>query len=147
MRVGRGIEATRRSGRTCRSRCPSPSSGWRPPGPRPDYRTMPAPGISPNTPDPLPAGLRVSVRGDRSTALIGVAAAIAVIVAIGVVVVGRRRRRDRKLERLARPLPISPIVRFRNPISDERAGERSAFQTVRNRTNATPRPPGTRPHR
>jgi hypothetical protein len=62
-------------------------------GPRPDYRTMPVPETQPNTPDPLPAGLRpYRSEGIGPAALIGAGGAIAVIVAIGALVVARRRR-------------------------------------------------------
>jgi len=62
-------------------------------GPRPDYRSMPAPETQPNTPDALPAGLRTyRSEGIGSTALVGAAGAVAVIVVIGILVVARRRR-------------------------------------------------------
>ena len=61
-------------------------------GPRPDYRSMPAPETQPNTPDPLPVGLRpYRSEGIGSTALIGVVGVIALIVAIGVLAITRRR--------------------------------------------------------
>ena len=62
-------------------------------GPRPDYRTMPVPEDQPNTPDPLPAGLRAfRSEGIGSVAPIAFVALIAVVAAIGIVTVARRRR-------------------------------------------------------
>ena len=62
-------------------------------GPRPDYRSMPAPESQPNTPDPVPVGLRpYRSEGIGSTAPIWVVGAIALVVALWVVVVARRRR-------------------------------------------------------
>ena len=60
-------------------------------GPRPDYRTMPAPESQPSTPDPLPAGMR-SFRSDPGVAVAAVGL-IAVVAALGVIVSLRRRRR------------------------------------------------------
>lgn len=62
-------------------------------GPRSDYRSMPAPEAQPNTPDPLPVGLRpYRSEGIGSTALIAAVGAIAVVVAIGILAVARRTR-------------------------------------------------------
>jgi hypothetical protein len=63
-------------------------------GPRPDYRTMPAPESQPGTPDPLPTGLRpFRPEGIGSVAPIALVALIAVVAAIGIVTVARRRAR------------------------------------------------------
>jgi hypothetical protein len=62
-------------------------------GPRPDYRTMPVPEDQPNTPDPLPSGLRpFRSDGPGSPALVGLVGLVALVAAIGTVAVARRRR-------------------------------------------------------
>jgi parallel beta-helix repeat protein len=63
-------------------------------GPRPDYRSMPVPEDQPNTPDPLPAGLRAfRSEGSGPVGVIGLAIVVAVIAVVGLVVAARRRRR------------------------------------------------------
>ena len=65
-------------------------------GPRPDYRTMPAPETQADIPDQLPAGLRpFRSEGIGSVAPFALGALIAVVAVIGIVTVARRRRRAR----------------------------------------------------
>jgi hypothetical protein len=59
-------------------------------GPRPDWRSMPAPEAQPNAPDQLPAGLRPFRPDDRGS--IVVATLVVSFGAIGIFLVARRRR-------------------------------------------------------
>jgi hypothetical protein len=66
-------------------------------GPRPDYRTMPAPEAQPSSPDALPSGLRsLGSDGGPPIVLLGV---VAVIAAVGIVRIALRRRRARSAPR------------------------------------------------
>ena len=62
-------------------------------GPRPDYRSMPAPEAQPNVPDPLPSGLRpFRSEGIGQIAPAGIVGLVAVIWALVIVALARRRR-------------------------------------------------------
>ena len=58
-------------------------------GPRPDWRSMPAPEAQPSSPDQVPAGLRSFPPDDRRP--IVAASVVVAIVAIGLILVARRR--------------------------------------------------------
>lgn len=60
-------------------------------GPRPDWRSMPAPEAQPSSPDQLPAGLRPFRPDDRGPLLL--ATLVVAIGAIGIILVARRRSR------------------------------------------------------
>jgi hypothetical protein len=60
-------------------------------GPRPDWRSMPAPEAQPSSPDQLPAGLRAFRPDDRGPLLL--ATLVLAIGAIGIILVARRRSR------------------------------------------------------
>jgi parallel beta-helix repeat protein len=61
-------------------------------GPRPDWRSMPAPESQPNSPDQLPAGLRSFRPDDRGPIVL--ASVVVVLGVIGIILLVRRRRRS-----------------------------------------------------